>query len=193
MMPQCLDVRVAEPIQARLSINLGGGNALVPQELLDMIEGHPRIKEDRGDAGAEAVRGDLLLDPRLSGCLAHDELDVARRILITSVTLEKISPSAARKMRLQFLREDRQDRYIPVASALGMGQVDLGRVKTQVQIRHLDMDELADARPSVESVLTMSPCRLDRRYAASIRAATAPRSSRSTVRRRVRGALSRSA
>jgi len=64
-----LDVRFAESAQARFGIDLRGGNALVSEKLLDVIEGHASVEEDRGDVGAEAMGGDLLRDPCLVGRL----------------------------------------------------------------------------------------------------------------------------
>jgi hypothetical protein len=64
-----LGVRFAESAQTRFGIDLRGGDALVSEELLDMIERHAGIEEDRGDAGPQAVRRDLLRDPGLRGRL----------------------------------------------------------------------------------------------------------------------------
>ncbi len=48
--------------QARLGIDLGGREVVVSQELLHLINGHPGIERDRGDAHPEAVRRHLLAD-----------------------------------------------------------------------------------------------------------------------------------
>lgn len=95
-----LDVGFTEPAQTRFGIDLRGGDALVAEELLDMIERHAGIEEDRGDAGPQAVRRDLLRDPGLRGRLMHDELDVARRVLVATVTLEDVTPAATGQVRL---------------------------------------------------------------------------------------------
>jgi hypothetical protein len=102
-----LDVRFAESAQTRFGIDLRGGDALVSEELLDMIERHAGIEEDRGDAGSQAVRRDLLRDPGLRGRLMHDELDVARRVLVAPITLEEVAPPTARLVCLQLLRQGR--------------------------------------------------------------------------------------
>ncbi len=93
-----VDVGLAESTQARFRINLCTGNVLVPQELLDMIEWHAGVEEERGHAGAEPMGCDLLLNPRLIGRVPHDDLDVARRVLVTTVALEQVAAAAPSKV-----------------------------------------------------------------------------------------------
>jgi len=112
-----LEIRFAESMQTRFGVDLRGGDALVPEELLDMIEGHASVEEDRRNAGAQTVWRHLLRDSGLDGRFMHNQLDVARRVLVAPITLEHIAAAAPPQVRLQFLGKGRYDGHIPIAAA----------------------------------------------------------------------------
>ena len=74
-----------------------------------------------------------------------------------AITLEQVALAAALQVGAELLGQGRQDRDGPLRVALGVGQMDLGRIAVQVQILDPDVDELADPRPGQEQGLDQEP------------------------------------
>jgi len=70
-----------------------------------------------------------------------------------SVALEQVPRPAPGQMSPQLLSQGGQDRHVPVAAALRVSDVDLGRVRRQVQVLDAQVDELGHPGPSVKQRL----------------------------------------
>ena len=124
----CSDVTRTEIHQARLRVNLGGRNALVPQELLYLIQRHACVQQQGRHARPQAMRCDA----------ASNSSDSNR---YPDLRLPRCG----------------QDRYEAVTAHLGVRELNLRRLETEAQIAHTDIDEFTDSSAGVEQGFDHQP------------------------------------
>ena len=81
---------LAQVLEARLSINLGRAEMLVPQKLLHLVNRHPCIQQQGGHARPEPVRGDVLHQASALRRVVNNELDSTWGIAGMAVALEQV-------------------------------------------------------------------------------------------------------
>ena len=58
------EVVFAHAAQTRIGVDLGGGDPLVPQKLLHLVQRHAGVQQEGRHAGAQPVRGHVLINAR---------------------------------------------------------------------------------------------------------------------------------
>lgn len=89
---KCLPVALSHTRQRALGIDLGGFGVLVPQELLELLEGHPPVEEDLRYRVPQQVEVDPPLDARLFRGDLDELLDGPRGVALVAVELEEVAP-----------------------------------------------------------------------------------------------------
>src|SRR5919108_4064226 len=112
-------IGLLDHLRARLGIDLRGLELGVPQELLDLLNGHAPLQERGGYGVAEQVRVHPLGDLGIGCGLLDDLLDAPGRVLRVLDRLEQIAGGAMAEVGSEFLSQLRENRHIPTLPALG--------------------------------------------------------------------------
>jgi hypothetical protein len=91
------------------------------------------------------------------GAVLHHGLHRPHGVAGVAIALEQVALAADLQVGAQLLRQGRQDRHVAAGLALGVGEVDPGRVVVQIQVLDPDVDELAEPRPREEQRLDQQP------------------------------------
>ena len=98
------------------------------------------------------VRRDVLVDACPWRGVLDQPLNVWRCVFVRALALKDVAVPPATEVRAQFLRQCRQNRNIAVAFILGVGDVYLRRIESQVQVFDPEVNTLTHASAGIEQV-----------------------------------------
>jgi hypothetical protein len=155
---QRAQVVVTERAYAGFGVDLGGRQALMPEEFLHLVDRHlPGIEQEGRDRMPQQVRVHPLDDACLTGTHSDHRLHGSDGVMRVAIAFEQVPTATCLQMRPEFLSEAGQDGHVAAGAALGMDKTNLGRVAVEMQILDADLDKLADPRAGEKQRLDHQP------------------------------------